>query len=240
MLAEIGAIGGGAVEDVEFEAFALEKAGILGEQAEKDADEEPFEPVSGITAGFERVVKCSEDFHRPDIDRILFLEAVLLVAGNKGEGMDVAVEFGEWELRDGRTLILRFQIVQGDSFKVGNDDVSGDFPGAAFAGQILDVAECLRFGFPEIRSGTLMLNKNNTPPEQVDEAILSGDFPDGFLEAGDYPAADAEYVEELVPERLFFGGFALFAGPLAGEPDRVVADFVPGQCWHVRENAGSL
>ena len=34
------------------EGFALENAGVLGEQAEQDADEKAFQVVAGVAAGF--------------------------------------------------------------------------------------------------------------------------------------------------------------------------------------------
>jgi hypothetical protein len=64
-------------------------------------------------------VKCTKDFGGLNVDWILFLKAVLLVAGNEGEGMDVLVKLRERELH-GRNvnavekrqaaLVFRFQI----------------------------------------------------------------------------------------------------------------------------------
>ena len=40
-------------------------------------------------------------------------------------------------------------------------------------------------------------------------------------------AFDAKNLKELVPEGLFFGPLARYAGPIAGKLDRVVPYFVP-------------
>jgi hypothetical protein len=48
------------VLDVVGESVSHEEAGILSEQAEQNADEEPFEFVAGIAALFERVVQVAE------------------------------------------------------------------------------------------------------------------------------------------------------------------------------------
>ena len=59
--------------------------------------------------------------------------------------------------------------------------------------------------------------------------LTSGLSPDGFCGA----AADAEDVEEVVPEGLAFGGFAGFAPPFLAEGDGAVANLIPRQ-WHGR------
>ena len=98
-MAEVGAVFGGAVFEVEAEGFALEDAGVLGEEAEEDADEEAFEVVAGVAAGFEGVVEVAHDFDGFEVDGVLFLELVLLVAGDEGEGVDVLVEVGQRKSR---------------------------------------------------------------------------------------------------------------------------------------------
>ena len=75
-----------------------------------------------------------------DVDGVLFLELVLLVAGDEGEGVDVLVEFGQRELQSRRRgvcrraagrAVLGLQIVQGDAGEIGDDDVARDFLVAA-------------------------------------------------------------------------------------------------------------
>jgi hypothetical protein len=64
-------------------------------------------------------------------------------------------------------------------------------------------------------------------PDQVNATVLPRDALDRLLKAGHQPALDAEDVEELVPEGLFLGDLAARAGPVMGELDGAVADFVP-------------
>jgi hypothetical protein len=52
-------------------------------------------------------------------------------------------------------------------------------------------------------------------------------FSDRLFKAGDDAAFEAENLKELVPKGLLFGALASCAGPIAGEVDGVVADFVP-------------
>jgi hypothetical protein len=61
-------------------------------------------------------------------------------------------------------------------------------------------------------------------PEKVNASEVAGDFLDGLLEAGDDAAFDAEDLEELIPEGLFFGALAFDARLIAGKHDRVVVD----------------
>ena len=64
-------------------------------------------------------------------------------------------------------------------------------------------------------------------PEQVNVTVLPRDALDWLLEAGHQPALDAEHVEELVLEGLFLGSLAPRVGPVVGEPNGAVVDFVP-------------
>ena len=97
--ARVRAVGGGAVLEVELKGFALENAGVLGEEAKEDADEKAFEVVARVAAGFERVVKVAHDFGGFDVDGVLFLEFVLLVAGDEGEVRGCACEIRPAEIR---------------------------------------------------------------------------------------------------------------------------------------------
>ena len=68
-------------------------------------------------------------------------------------------------------------------------------------------------------------------PEQVNEAPVAGELFNRFLEGSHRAAADAKDVEEVVLERLAFGGLAGFALPFAAEGDGAVANLIPRQ-WH--------
>ena len=93
------------------EGFALENAGVLGEQAEEDADQKAVQVVAGVAASLQGVVKVAHDLDGLDVDRVLLLECVLLVAGNEGELMDVTVKFGEREfVRDAALLVEQRQV----------------------------------------------------------------------------------------------------------------------------------
>lgn len=128
--------------------------------------------------------------------------------------------------------------MEGDARKVGDDDIAGYFVKAAFVNQVLNVAEGLGFRLAEVFPEALVLDKNNAGPEQIDVAVLTGDFLDRLFEAGNGAAADSEHVEEFVPEGLLLAALASDAGPLFREGDSAVADFIPGK-WHGRMIAKS-
>src|SRR6185437_7618324 len=123
---------GGSLFEVQAESFALEDAGVFGEEAEEDADEEAFEGMAGVAAGFEGVVQMAHDFDGFEIDRLLFDEFVLLVAGDEGEFVDVIVKVSEREF-DGTdaaivkkreiSLVFGLEVMQGDAGEVGDKDV---------------------------------------------------------------------------------------------------------------------
>ena len=62
-------------------------------------------------------------------------------------------------------------------------------------------------------------------------APFAGELFDRLLEGGDGAAANAEDVEELIPEGLAFGGLAPFALPFLAESDGAVANLILRQ-WH--------
>jgi len=74
--AEIGAVATGAFFDVELEGGWFKDASVFGEEAEEDADEEAFEIVAAIAAGFEGVVKSRHDGDGLQVDGVLLGETV--------------------------------------------------------------------------------------------------------------------------------------------------------------------
>ena len=50
LFAQVRAVRSGAIFEEKMERFALENAGVLGEQAEEDADKKAFQVVAGVAA----------------------------------------------------------------------------------------------------------------------------------------------------------------------------------------------
>ena len=152
MQAQVRAVGGGAVLDVELEAVGLEKAGVVGEEAEKDAHEEALKVMARVAAGGQRVVEIAEDLNSSDVDGVFVTQAVLPVTGDEGKVVKVLVEILEQELvlvvmagfeKRQVELILGFEIIQRDALKIRKNDEAGKFLEALLAGKILNVAEGL-------------------------------------------------------------------------------------------------
>ena|GEM_PF-4450024 len=59
------------------------------------------------------------------------------------------------------------------------------------------------------------------------KAPIAGELLDRLFEGGDGAAADAEDVEEVIPEGLALGGFACFACPFFAKGDGTVANPIP-------------
>ena len=173
-----------------------------------------------------------------EVDRVLVLEPVLLIARDEGKVVDVTVQFGEWEFdrrdaiaREQRqvALLVRLQVMERDSSKVGDDNVAWDFVFAALAEQVLNVAEGLRLGFAQVFAKTLVLDEQHVGPEEVDVAVFAGDFPHRLLERSHSPAANAEDLEKVVPKRLLLCPLTPSTGPIAGEANSVLSNFIPRQ-----------
>jgi hypothetical protein len=65
--------------------------------------------------------------------------------------------------------------VQGNTGEIGNDNVARNFGGASFAGEVLNVAKGLGLGLAEILAEALVLDEQESAPEQVDVAVVAGD-----------------------------------------------------------------
>jgi hypothetical protein len=108
-------------------------------------------------------------------------------------------------------------------------EIAGGLAGAAGVEQAADVFHALGVGLGEVGPGALVFAEHLAGPEDVDGAPGAGEFADGFLEAGDGAAVEAEDVEELVPEGLAFSRLARLVLPVRPEADGAVFDFVPGK-----------
>jgi hypothetical protein len=93
--AEVAAVGGGAVLEVELEGVGREDAGVVGEEAEEDADEELAEVVAGVAAVEQGVVQAGHEFGGLDVGGVLGVDGALAVAGDEGEVADVLVQVGD-------------------------------------------------------------------------------------------------------------------------------------------------
>ena len=223
MRPKIGAVRLRAVLDVQTERLALEDARVFGKEAEQNPHQEPFEFVALVAARFQGVVQIVHDPHGLEVDRVLVLKVVLLIARNEGEIVDMTVQLVQRE-RDPMAAangllhrVFRLQIPQADPRKIGNDHVAGHFLLPAGADEVGDIAVGLRLGLVKILAAALVLHQQHSGPEEVDAVVVSGKILYRFLEMRHRPPGNAEDGEELVPERLFLGPFAAGAGPVAGK-----------------------
>src|SRR5690606_35427663 len=95
--------------------------------------------------------------------------------------------------------------------------------------QAVEVVAGLGVGAVQVLAAGLVLDQQHTLPEQVNVAILAINLLDPLLEAGDALAADAEDVEELVPEGLGLGILRGHIGPFLREAQGPILDLVPAQ-----------
>ena len=116
--AEVAAIGGGAVGEVELEGVLGEDAGIVREEAEEDADEEDAEVVALIAPGEQGIVEFRHEFGGFDIGRVLRVELALTQPEDEGKVVDVFMEIRDREDEGVGSPFLWFQVMQGDALEV--------------------------------------------------------------------------------------------------------------------------
>lgn len=189
--AEVGAVGGGVVLDVELKGARREDAVVLAEEAEEEADEELFQLVPGMAggvgavfAGFQRVVQVAHELGGFFVGGVFGVELVLPVARHEKEVADVLVQFGQRKLEGGREALeqgcvgvwLGFEVVDGDALEVGDDEVAGDFFAAPAVHEAADVVHALRVRFAEVFARALVLDEQGAGPEEVNAAPVAGEF----------------------------------------------------------------
>ncbi len=241
LLAEVGAIGTGAVANERGEGFGPEDAVVFGEEAEEETDEKALEFVPGEAASFERVVQLAHAGIGFFVCFILRLIAHPRLPEHEGEMPDVFWEIGENEMmfldlaaveKRKVELVLRFEIVEDEVGEIGNEHIARDFLPTIFPGEVFDVGKGLGLREVEVFAVALVLNQQTTTPEEVDRAFVAFQVADILLKGGDGSATQTENVEEVVPESLFLGALGAITRVLARKADGAVADFVPGEMGH--------
>ena len=168
------------------------------EEAKQNPHQESLQVVARVTAGLQRIVEVVDDGHRFKVDRIVILEAVLLVAGNEGELVNMAVKLGEGELgrldpesgkQGQRPLHLPVPGLQGKAGEVGDNDVLRHL--------VLRVPHSIGLGYirrlairlAEILASTLVLDEQGLLPKRSIWPYVPGNLFDRLLERRHRPTS---------------------------------------------------
>lgn len=73
-----------------------EDAGVIGEQAKQQPDQQPLQR-GAVVGGLERVVQLAHQFGSDDVDRVLVMEDPFFDPDDEAEGLNVRGQFGESE-----------------------------------------------------------------------------------------------------------------------------------------------
>ena len=231
VVAEVGAVGRGAFLDEVAKALGREDGGVVGEQAEQQAHQQHFERVAGVAALAQRVVQAAHALGGPDVDRILRLDFLRLVAGDEAEPAHMLVQVLERE----RDVAARVEVDHAETREIAHHQGVGQIA----LGDAGKVAQGLLVGGLQRLAARFLLHQHLAGPEQIDIALAATVLLDGVLETGDAAVGKAEDLEEVDPER---DGLLLFVGrvfPAARERHGAGLDFVPGQGHGSEGAAGS-
>jgi hypothetical protein len=100
--------------------------------------------------------------------------------------------------------------MQRDAIEIRNNEVTGNFLGAPFARQVLNVAECLRFSFAQILAGGFVLHQDDARPEKVNIDVVAGNLFYRLLKAGNRPAGNTKDLKNSF-QKVCFSALSLFA-----------------------------
>ena len=123
--------------------------------------------------------------------------------------------------------------MQLESLEVADQDVSR----ALVLWQDIEIFPGLLVGFVQIASGALLLDDENTRPEQVDEPRAVVQLRDTLLVAGNASPLDPEYLKEVVVETLRFSLLVARLAPLSCKGSGAGTDLVPGQAHQFEPTA---
>ena len=116
--------------------------------------------------------------------------------------------------------------------EIGDEHEARNFLPAVRAREVFDVGEGLRLREAEVFAEALVLDEQLPPPEQIDRALVALQVDDIRLEGRERRAAQAEDIEEVIPERLLLRALGTVARVLPRKADGAVADFVPAKVRH--------
>ena len=159
-----------------------------------------------------------------DVDGVLCLDLLHLVAGDKAKQLDVFVQVFERELNRFAVFALGGQAVHAKARKVADDDELRQVA----LGQAGKVIQRLLKGTVQGFAARLVLHQQTAGPEQVHKALRRAQLFDVQLEGGDTFVGDAEDFKKINPERFGLRVFVGSVSPGAAEGEGTGFDFVPG------------
>jgi hypothetical protein len=163
-------------------------------------------------------VELADEFGRLDVDGVLILERDFLLAEDEIERFDVLGKFRELEFDFGAFV----EVVKLKILEIADQKETRQF----FGFQEWKVIERLFLRLNEIAPGGFVFDKKVSLPEQIDEAVLAAKPLHRLFEGRDLSPLDAEDLEEIVVERLFFARLVMRILPILREFSGADADFV--------------
>ena len=94
--------------------------GIFGKQAKQQPHQIHFQRMIGVSYRFERIVQLAHALGSLDIDRVLRLDDLRLVAGHKAKGFHVLVQILEQKL----DYIVGSKVIQTESLKIAHQHIT--------------------------------------------------------------------------------------------------------------------
>ena len=164
---QVRAIGCGALFNESAKRLRrLKDAGVVCKQAKQQPHQQYFKRVAGVAAGFQRIVQPPHALGGLDVDRVLRLDGLRLVARHKAKQLDVFVQVFECKLN----RLAGGQPVYPKARKVADDDDLRQVP----FGQARKVRQCLHERGVQIFATRLLLHQQHAGPEQIDKTVRFG------------------------------------------------------------------
>ena len=201
--------------------LGLEDARVVGEQAKQQSHQKDFELVAGVAVLLQRIVQFTGGQHCAHIDRVLFADELLAVAGDEVEEVNLLRQLAQREVMH----LVVVEVVQLEAPEVADEHVARQLVVA----EPREVLLRLSVGAGQVFAAALLLDEQGAFPEQVDVAVARIELLDALLEARHLAALHAEDLEEGIKETLGVGVFRFGVLPLVRKARGAVANVVPAQ-----------
>jgi len=173
-------------------------------------------------------MKLSHQRRSLDVDRVLVTKRSLLDAHDESKLQDVLREISQPD----RFVPAFIQVVELERLEITQQKVPRQLC-VLEPGKIL---QSLGLGRNEAPARALLLDQEQTLPEEINESALFAKQPDGFFEAGYATDRYAEHVKEVLVEELRLALFVPMSGPFVGKTRSTRSNLIPGKS-HVRSES---
>ena len=202
-----------------FELLSIEYAGVFGKQAEQKPHHVEFQRMAAVAGILHLVVQLAHLLGGFDVDRVLRLNFVSLITGDKTKKPRVFVQIFQIKF----VLVVFFEIIKSKAGEIRDDNVFGQVA-LGYAGEII---QRLSVSLVKTLAARFVFDNQHALPEQINVAVFFAELFDRLFKTGHALAGNAEDVKKIIPEGFCLGVLGGLVLPFLGKCEGACFNFVP-------------